>query len=140
MVMRNMGWVVCGPTCLLYCELFLLSFPFTEARRSEKAESCRWKWNTCYAHESPSETPQLYFRFKPLGNKGFFEAPLNSSSSVFQTAVGGHFHGFLKRRDLVSQGIRIHSQLVTKSVSKRFPGIFKRFLVYFMVRLHHVES
>lgn len=88
----------------------------------------------------PSETPQLYFRFKPLGNKGFFEPPLNSLSSVFQTAVGGHFHGFLKRRDLVSQGIRIHSQLVTKSVSKRFPGIFKRFLVYFMVRLHHVES
>lgn len=88
----------------------------------------------------PSDTPQLYFRFKPLGNKGFFEPPLNSLSSVFQKAVGGHFHGFVKRRDLVSQGIRIHSQLVTKSVSKRFPGIFKRFLVYFMVRLHHVKS
>ena len=88
----------------------------------------------------PSETPQLYCRFKPLGNKGYFEPPLNSLSSVFQTAVGGHFHGFLKRRDLVSQGILIHSQLVTKSVSKRFPGIFKRFLVCFMVRLHHVES
>lgn len=79
----------------------------------------------------PSETPR---------QTQLFEAPLNSFSSVVQTAVGGHFHGFLKRRDLVSQGIRIHSQLVTKSVFKRFPGIFKRFLVYFMVRLHHVES